>query len=217
MKVAVIAGTPVDTQMGIDFLRRKDPSLEMIFCPLANNPRECHLFQISDDSKKTEQISNIYRRALDDGAECFFIYCNSLSSSVDFLSISEHFNTVTVTPMNAYEVIAENYDTIGVLAANNQSTKGIEDRFNAANPQGFVIGVGDLKLTEAVEHSMPPSQIAEKYHLEDICRFFEAGECEAIVLGCTHFPWFKNEISALTDLPVIDPADIMYDQMMNSV
>ena len=215
MKVAVIAGTPVDTQMGVDFLHMKDPSLETLYCPLAGTPRECHLFQISEESEKIKQISLIYRKAMERGADNFFIYCNSLSSSVDFGSISDSFNIATVTPMDAYRLIAEKYNTIGVLAANNQSTKGIEDRFTATNPNGYVIGLGNLKLTEAVEHGTPPSQIAELFDLADICRFFKASGCEAVVLGCTHFPWFKNEISALTDLPVIDPADIMYEQMIN--
>ncbi len=217
MKVAVIAGTPVDTQMGMDYLHQKDPSLETLYCPLAGNPRECHLFQISGENEKEERIKELYHCAIDKGAERFFVYCNSLASSVDFESISEQLSVFTVTPMDAYGVIAEKYDTIGVLAANNQSTKGIEDRFTAANPKGYVIGLGDLKLTEAVEHGMAPSKIAEHFDLASVCRFFMAGGCEAIVLGCTHFPWFRNEISALTELPVIDPADIMYEQMMKYV
>ncbi len=213
MKVAVIAGTPVDTRMGVDYLHRKDPSIGTLSYPCAADPRGCHLFQISGTTEKQKYIETIYRRAIADGAERFFVYCNSLSSSVDFDSISDLFGVLTVTPMSAYGRIAEKYDTIGVLAANNQCTKGIEDRFTAVNSKGYVIGIGNLKLTEAVEQGRDPAEIAESFALDRMCGLFEASGCEAIVLGCTHFPYFIKELSALTELPVIDAADIMYESL----
>ena len=214
MKVAVIAGTPVDTRMGVEYLRRRDPSIETMPYPCAEDPRGCHLFQIAGDAEKQAHMEEIYRRAIDEGAERFFIYCNSLSSSVDFESISERFGVRTATPMSAYGRIAGMYDTIGVLAANNQCTKGIEDRFTAVNRKGYVIGIGNLKLTEAVECGMDPAAIAERFDFAGMCALFEANGCEAIVLGCTHFPYFIRELSALTALPVIDPADIMYESLL---
>lgn len=213
MKVAVIAGTPMDTRMGVDYLHRKDPSIGTLSYPCAADPRGCHLFQISGTEEKQNYIETIYRKAIGDGAERFFVYCNSLSSSVDFDSISDKFGVLTVTPMSAYGRIAEKYDTIGVLAANNQCTKGIEDRFTAVNRKGTVVGIGNLKLTEAVEQGRDPAEIAERFAFGRMCEMLEANGCEAIVLGCTHFPYFIKELSALTALPVIDPADIMYESL----
>ena len=216
MITAVIAGTPVDTLMGIDFLRRKDPVIETLYLPCAESPRECHLFQLKGNDEKKAYIEQLYRKALEKGADRVFVYCNSLSSSVDFDCLSDLFHIITVTPMKAYEEIARMYDTVGVLAANNQCTKGIEDRFTSVNPGGTVIGVGNLRLTEAVEQKIAPSKIVKEFDLFDLCRYFKVNGCEAVVLGCTHFPWFQNEITALTDLPVIDPAEIMYNCLVCS-
>ena len=82
----------------------------------------------------------------------------------------------------------------------------------AGTPVDTQMGVDYLKRKVFfLKHGMSPYRIAESFDLAGICRFFKANGCEAIVPGCSHFPWFKNEVSALTDLPVIDPADIMYD------
>jgi len=32
---------------------------------------------------------------------------------------------------------------------------------------------------------------------------------EALVLGCTHFPYFKEALAARTGLPLVDPAEEM--------
>ena len=32
---------------------------------------------------------------------------------------------------------------------------------------------------------------------------------EALVLGCTHFPYFKEALAARTALPLVDPAEEM--------
>ena len=83
------------------------------------------------------------------------------------------------------------------------------------NPVDTQMGVDYLKRKDFfLKPGMSPYRISESFDLAGICRFFKANGCEAIVLGCTHFPWFKNEISVLTDLPVIDPADIMYDSLI---
>ena len=136
MKIAVIAGTPVDTQMGIDYLHQRDAGLETVFLPCASDPRACHLFQVKSPEEKTATMRELYRSAIDIGIRYFFVYCNSLSSAVDFDTLSESLGVKTVTPMRAYEKLALDYNILGLLAANNQSTKGIEDRFTAVNPSG---------------------------------------------------------------------------------
>ena len=159
MKIAVIAGTPVDTQMGVDYLHQRDAGLETVFLPCASDPRACHLFQVKSPEEKTATMRELYRSAIDMGIRYFFVYCNSLSSAVDFDTLSESMGVKTVTPMRAYEKLALDYNILGLLAANNQSTKGIEDRFTAVNPSGYVIGIGNLRLTEAVERMTPPAEI----------------------------------------------------------
>lgn len=217
MKIAVIAGTPVDTQMGIDYLHQRDAGLETVFLPCASDPRACHLFQVKSPEEKTATMRELYRSAIDIGIRYFFVYCNSLSSAVDFDTLSESMGVKTVTPMRAYEKLALDYNILGLLAANNQSTKGIEDRFTAVNPSGYVIGIGNLRLTEAVERMTPPAEIVSNFRLRSACDFFEASGCEAVVLACTHFPYFKEELSQFTGLPILDPADIMFEELLANI
>ena len=214
MKIAVIAGTPVDTQMGVDYLRKRGAALETVSLPCASDPRACHLFQVKNPEEKTAAMQKKVLAAREQGIRNFFVYCNSLSSAVDFDTLSQSCGVKTVTPMSAYEKLAAHYQTLGVLAANSQSTKGIEDRFTSVNPSGYIIGIGDLRLTEAVERQEPPAEIVKTFRLQSVCDFFKGSGCEAIILGCTHFPYFKEELSQVTDLPVLDPADIMYDELL---
>jgi len=37
------------------------------------------------------------------------------------------------------------------------------------------------------------------------------------VLGCTHFPYLKEELEKVCSLPVIDPADMMYEALKGQI
>ena len=37
---------------------------------------------------------------------------------------------------------------------------------------------------------------------------------EALLLGCTHFPCLREELEKICRLPIIDPADMMYEELM---
>ena len=73
-KIAVIAGTPVDTQMGVDYLNKKDPKIQTIYLPLEDNPRACHVFQMKTDEEKHAQMKAHFEKGLEMGAEAFFIH-----------------------------------------------------------------------------------------------------------------------------------------------
>ena len=40
-------------------------------------------------------------------------------------------------------------------------------------------------------------------------KYFEDNGCEALVLGCTHFPYLKKALRNYTGLPLLDPAEKM--------
>jgi glutamate racemase len=40
-------------------------------------------------------------------------------------------------------------------------------------------------------------------------RWFEDCGCEALVLGCTHFPYLAEELRGRSALPMLDPAEEM--------
>ena len=218
MKIAVIAGTPVDTRMGVEYLNKKTPQNETVYLPCADSPRECHLFQMSDEASKYAHMKNLFERAMREGVRHFFIYCNSLSTTFDYPALAKELGVYCVTPLDAYAALAERYGCVGVIAANDQATAGIERAFTAKNPTCYVLGTGDLRLVEDIEKGFRdegadylPEAIIRRRRIDSLCEFYRANGAEALVLGCTHFPYLKEALAAKTPLPIIDPADIMYD------
>ena len=120
------------------------------------------------------------------------------------------------TPLQVYRSLGGEYGRIGVLAANNLSAHAIEEALMAANPDIYMIGTGNMAIVRAIEDGLAPEKIVETCGLRYMVKYMEACGAEAIVLGCTHFPYFRDELAALTDLPVIDPADKMFDNLVSA-
>ena len=80
--VAVLAGTPVDTQMGADVLSAHGIT-PMVF-PVSRYPQEQAYFQVRPQAEKKARIAGILRDAMAQGCGSAFIYCNTLSGAVDF-------------------------------------------------------------------------------------------------------------------------------------
>ncbi|MBR5756846.1 MAG: aspartate/glutamate racemase family protein [Firmicutes bacterium] len=209
-KIAVIAGTPIDTQMGVSYIEKKG-EFEPVFLPCFENPRQCHVFQMQSAEEKEQKMTEHFLAGKELGAEAFFIYCNSLAGAFDYDAFSNKTGYKTVTPLNAYARLAKDYSRVGVIAANNQATAGIERAFTNANEGCYVYGTGLLDMVEAIENKTAPEEICRQFRLKDLFAYYEAIGAQAIVLGCTHFPYIKEAAEKLTDLPVIDPADIMHD------
>ena len=53
-----------------------------------------------------------------------------------------------------------------------------------------------------------------EFGIADYIAHCEKSGCECIILSCTHFPYLMDEMKKLTELPVIDPADTMYELVM---
>lgn len=213
-KVAVIAGTQVDTQMGMDFLAEKDPALELMFHPVALTPQACHLIQLRSEAEKDTIFQEHFAKAEEQGIRDFFIYCNSLSACFDFETMAASRGDRVFTPLQVYRELGRGYRRLAVIAANNQSTAGIEKCLYEHNEDISVIGVGYLAMVEAVEARLDPDELIDRFELEALCRYFERNGCEALILGCTHFPYFQEALAKRTSLPLINPADLMYERMM---
>ena len=208
-KLAVIAGTPVDTKMGVDYINKKG-GFEAIYSPAFSYPRECHVFQMAGYMEKRGKMENLFNSLISQGVKDFFIYCNSLSASFDYDRLAADLNVKCVTPLNAYEKIAKKYQKLAVIAANNQATGGIEKVITNENPACYVHGMGLLDMVEAIEKRIAPAEIVSSFKLYDLLDYFKALGCEALVLGCTHFPYLKEELEG-HGLEIIDPAEIMYE------
>ena len=105
--------------------------------------------------------------------------------------------------------LAPKYRTLGVIAANSQGLGGIERVLMNSNPQLTTLSVGLLPVVIAIEASMDPDELVEKHQLAELTNWFADCGMEAVLLGCTHFPYFKEALAKRVTLPLIDPAEEM--------
>ena len=192
--IAVLAGTPVDTRMGVAYLEER--GLPGVPFPLSRGPREQTAFQHAPAADKRRQALAVLRGAMAQGCRRAFVYCNSLSAAVDFPGLAEETGMRIVTPLDVYRRLALRYRALGVIAANAQGLSGIEKVLLEANPALDLLGACALPVVLAVEAGM-------------LAAWFADGGMEALVLGCTHFPYFKEALAARTGLPLVDPAEEM--------
>ena len=228
IKIAVIAGTPVDTQMGVEYIERKnheagtEPGFMPLYCPVSLDCDEQVRFQYSDNDEKRAMMDCIFDAAIAEGVTDFFIYCNSLSGSFDFdiyavrKSIESGEDIRVYTPLQVYRRLGAEFSRIGVMAANNLSAFAIEEALMASCPDIYVIGTGNMAVVRGIEDGMPPGEIVEDCGLEEMARYMEACGAEAIILGCTHFPYIRDDLAKRTGLPLIDPADRMFEALLEA-
>ena len=205
MKIAVIAGTPVDTRMGVSLLKQK--GVKGIGFPISRTPEEQTAFQVGSRSAREEAVGALLDRIKAEGMDRALLYCNSLSATIDAHALAGARGLRVWTPMDVYGEIAGQYRRIGVLAANCQGAAGVERAMVTAAPGLLGRGAANLRLVLGVEAGAPPEDLVRDCGLEALLRFFERSGAEAVVLGCTHFPYVKEALQARTALPVLDPAD----------
>lgn len=206
--IIVMAGTPVDTRMGMDCL--SSHGLTGLFCPVSENPNQQTAFQISPMEKKAAAVTALLRTAqAEHGCGKAFIYCNSLSGSVDFGPIARETGLKIVTPLDVYRQLAPRYHSLAVIAANAQGTAGIERTLLSANPELTLRSTGLLPVVLSIEAGEPPEELVSRHHLPELCGWYESVGAEALVLGCTHFPYFKETLAKRIALPILDPAEEM--------
>ena len=211
-QIAVLAGTPVDTQMGVDCLAKA--GLTGLAFPLASDPRQQTAFQISSQEEKTAAVRAVLEEARSRGCEKAFVYCNSLSGAVDFRPLAQEMNIPIVTPLDIYRELAPRFRRLGLIAANAQGLAGIERTLFAANPELDLLGACMLPAVLSIEAGQPPEELVEQHHLPELAEWFRLCGMEALVLGCTHFPYFKDVLAKRTSLPLIDPAEEMIHKIM---
>lgn len=202
--IAVLAGTPVDTRMGVDVLSAA--GLSGVPFPISPDPREQTAFQISSPAEKHRTALAILDQARAQGCRKAFVYCNSLSASVDFDALAWETGMRIVTPLHVYRNLAPRYHALAFIAANAQGLAGIERVLLDANPALDTLSAGALPVVLSIEAGLPPEELVQRHRLAELCDWFAACGMEALVLGCTHFPYFKEALARQTSLPLIDPA-----------
>jgi len=203
MKFAVIAGTPVDTKAGVDLLKHLD--LDITSLAVSNNPQEQTHFQTSSIKEKTTYIEKQLNQLKNDDIHHALVYCNSLSGSVDFDKLSKKFKMKLITPLHVYRNLANQYQRVGIIAANAQGAAGIEKELIQANPSINVFSVTNLELVQSIEDQIHPSTLVQMHGLENSLNYFKDNQVQAIIMGCTHFPYVVNQYQDLTDIHCINP------------
>ena len=212
--IAVLAGTPVDTQMGVDLLVSR--GLAALAFPLAKNPRQQTAFQISSEQEKHDAVHSILQSALRQGCHRALVYCNSLSASVDFSILAEETGMHIVTPLQVYRTLPACYHRLGLIAANAQGLAGIERVLYQEDPSLELLSVSLLPVVLSIESGASPEEIISRHCLTELTAWFQSCGMEALILGCTHFPYVKEALSARTNLLLIDPAEEMIRMLTKS-
>ena len=211
MRIAVMAGTPMDTKLGVDLLKENGFD-QTISVPISKNPVEQTTFQALEDEEREQYIRSVID-GLKNDIDAVFVYCNSLSSVVDFDRLSTEHNIKIVTPMQMYRNLGLEYKYLAVMAANSHGLTGVENNLYVSNPSLRVLGLSMLELVKAIEEENSPEGIVKDFNFEVLFNYFEQTKVEAVVLGCTHFPYIKKELEKITKLPIIDVGVFMINSM----
>lgn len=208
MKIGVFAGTCADTKMGEEILKSR--GFDTISYPISKNPKDQSLLQYYSREELTKIVEEKIKDAKNKGAEKIFIYCNSLSASVDIKSLSRRQAIQIITPLDFYKDLDRKYKKIIILSANSKSAHEI-DKILSEKQFRDTISLGFLKLVEEIEKKTPPQEIVDKLNLRELFDFFNGMEDKAdgIILACTHFPYMKELFKSLTDIEILDPAEDM--------
>lgn len=212
MKIAVMAGTPIDSKLGAELLNSYGYD-DVVLVPISNNPVEQTTFQALEDEERENIIVKIIEELKEKDCDTIFVYCNSLSSVVDFDRLAEKMNISIITPMQMYRNLGLEYKYLAVMAANSHGLTGVENNLYVSNPRLRVLGLSMLELVKAIEEGNKPEQIVEDFNFKTLFNYFELTNVEAVVLGCTHFPYIKKELEKITKLPIIDVGVFMINSM----
>lgn len=212
-KIGVMAGTIIDTEMGVELLKEK--GFDAYPYSVSKNCYEQDRLQFLSKEELEDLVLKKLIHMKENHMDSCFVYCNSLSSAINFNKLSQKINFKVITPYDAYNIIGNDYGFIFLLAANSISTKNIEEFIKNINPQIKFLSVGFLGLVNKIEQHKDKQVIIEKSAIKELLSFFEKTEIEinskAIILACTHFPYIKDEIISMTTIPVIDPAEKMIE------
>ena len=128
---------------------------------------------------------------------------------MDFTPIARETGLNIVTPLDVYRQLAPRYRSLAVIAANAQGAAGIERTMLAVNPALTLRTAGLLPVVLSIEAGEEPEALIARHRLPELCAWFEDAGAEALVLGCTHFPYFKDVLARQIRLPILDPAEEM--------
>lgn len=168
--------------------------------------------------KSEESIRNYSQRIteflLEHNSKVVLIACNSASASA-FESLKQEFKDKTIIidvidPVVDY-LDTRNFNKIGVIGTKRTISSGTyEKKINAKSPSKSVVSMATPLLVPMIEEGFIFDDISNA-----IIRTYLSNESlagiQALILGCTHYPIIKNQISKFFNfnVEVIDSARIV--------
>lgn len=212
MKISVMAGTPLDTKMGVEILKKNNYK-NIYEISISSNPEEQTLFQTSEESYKNKVIRNYLEKMRKQNINILFVYCNSLSGSVDFEKLTKEYKINLITPLQVYEDIANEHSNLLILTANAQGLAAIEKVMFSKNRKINIVGLTLLNMVKDIENCIDVEEISKKYNFKLLKQFSNSLDIKNILLGCTHFPYIENELKKYSELNVINPTKKMLEKL----
>jgi len=203
-KVGIIAATPTDTKFGINIF--SDRGYFAFGLSITSTPQEQTSLQALKKEDLTKRVYASVLKLIKLKVSVDVIYCNSLSGAIDLKYVRIHSSVPIVTPLDVYRNIARKYLVIGILAANGQSVANIERLILSEDKNTIIVGQGNLIIVNAIEAKTPPRWIINHFKINSLFKMYELIGCEIILLACTHFSYFKQELTK-RKIQILDPAD----------
>ena len=147
--------------------------------------------------------SRIIEFLINKKVDIIIIACGTVSSNC-YLKLKESYNIPIfdiISPTINY-LKNSNYNNIGVIGTN----KTIESNVFMI-PNKNVLMKSTPSLVPMIENNL----YKDNLEIRDILDDFKNIEC--LVLGCTHYPLLKNEISKYLDIPLIDMGVCLSNQL----
>jgi len=198
----VIAGTPVDTRLGVNFLH----SLNYKTHGFAISPSsmEQDLLQKNSVPELQSLCLSEMKKMESLGVSFIVIYCSSLSSALDINDFRQKLSVPVYTPLDHYLDIANKYNRFSVIAANEIGLAGFESIVIDQNKKAIISGMFCIDIVRKIEADINPKVIVNDSDFIGFIRNSESKGCECLVLACTHFEYIRSEVESLTDMRVID-------------
>jgi len=163
--------------------------------------------------KSAESIKTYSRKIteflLDQGAKVVLVACNSASASA-YDTLKEEYGTRTIL-MDVIDPVVDylgtkNYSRVGVIGTKRTISSGTyENKIGIKSPGTSVVSLATPLLVPMIEEGFIFDDISNailRAYLSDA----SLQEIQALILGCTHYPIIRNQISKIFNfnIEVID-------------
>ena len=220
MMIAVVAGTPVDTKMGVAIMEKE--GYETLSYPMAKTPEDQTQLQYFSQEDLDRAFQDRISQAKEKGAQGVYINCNSLSASLHYQEAEEKIGLPIITPLETYRNLPKDLTSVVVLAANGVSAYSVDEIIRESQPDIKTVCMGNLSIVESIEKEKDSSDIVRDLNLKGLLSYFEGiqdpdYQVDAIILACTHFPYIKEALQKETSIPIIDPKDDMVNRLKQAL